>query len=179
MEKDTEVIDSSTDETSDEEHTDSSTSDQDSKADKYTEREKQYYARMKKAEADAKALREHTDTKKEKSDDFGYDVKAYLKASGIKASEFDFVKAELKASGGKDVDALLENEYFTAKLEKHREIAKTQDAIPKGKRTGGVATDSVDYWMAKPIDEVPTEMRRAVVNAKLEREKGQGKFYNS
>lgn len=115
----------------------------------------------------------------QKSNDFGYDVKAYLKASGIKANEFDFVKAELKSSGTKDVDTLLENEYFQAKLEKHRELGKTQDAIPSGKRSGGVATDSVEYWMAKPIEDVPLDKRRAVVNAKLEQEKNKGKFYNA
>ena len=113
-----------------------------------------------------------------KSTDFGYDVKAYLKASGIAPTEFDFVKAELKGSGMKDVDALLENEYFIAKLEKHRELSKTQEAIPSGKRSGGVATDSVEYWMGKPIEEVPADKRRAVVNAKLEQEKNKGKFYN-
>lgn len=114
-----------------------------------------------------------------KSNDFGYDVKAYLKASGIKATEFDFVKTELKKSGMKDVDALLENEYFNAALEKHRAVAKTSDAIPRGNRSGGVATDSVEYWLSKPFEEVPADKRREVVNAKLAKEKNQGKFYNS
>ncbi len=113
-----------------------------------------------------------------KSTDFGYDVKAYLKASGINPTEFDFVKAELKGSGMKDVDSLLENDYFKSKLEKHRELSKTQEAIPSGKRSGGVATNSPEYWMGKPIEEVPADMRRAVVNAKLEQEKNKGKFYN-
>lgn len=114
----------------------------------------------------------------QKSDDFGLDVKSYLKSSGIKSDEFDFVKAELKRAGG-DIDALLDNEYFQAKLEKHRELAKTAEATPTGKRSGGVATDSVEYWLAKPIEDVPKEMRIKVVNAKLEQEKNKGIFYNS
>lgn len=114
-----------------------------------------------------------------KTGEFGYDVKAYLKASGIKESEFDFVKSELKASGMKEYDSLLSNDYFMAKLEKQREISKTQEAIPKGNRGTGVATDSVEYWMAKPIEEVPADKRRDVVNAKLAKDKTQGKFYNS
>lgn len=105
-------------------------------------------------------------------------MKGYLKASGIKANEFDFVEAELKKSGG-DIDDLLDNEYFQAKLEKHRALSKTQEATPKGKRSSGVATDSVEYWSSKPIADVPVEMRRAVVNAKLAKEQSQGKFYNS
>jgi len=114
-----------------------------------------------------------------KSDDFGLDVKGYLKASGIASTEFDFVKAEMKASGETDIDSLLENDYFKAKLEKHRETTKTKDAVPTGKRSGGVATGSVDYWLAKPIEDVPANMRREVVNAKLKQENSQGKFYNS
>lgn len=116
--------------------------------------------------------------KETRSDDFGYDVKAYLKSSGIKSSEFDFVKNELKNFNG-DVDALIDNEYFQAKLEKQRAISKTADATPKGKRTGSPATDSVEYWMAKPFADVPQEMRRKVVNAKLDQEKNKGIFYNS
>lgn len=114
-----------------------------------------------------------------KSDDFGYDVKAYLKASGVSEKEFDFVKAEKEASGIKDYDALLSNEYFQAKLEKHRQLAKTTDAIPKGSRSNGGATDSVDYWMGKPIEEVPRDMRIKVVQAKLAKDKNKGGFYNS
>ena len=115
---------------------------------------------------------------KTKSDDFGYDVKAYLKSSGINASEFEFVRAEVKASG-QDVDSLLENEYFQAKLEKHRELTKTADATIKGKRSNAVATDSIDYWMAKPFEEVPQDMRSKVLNAKLAKDSSKGKFYNS
>jgi len=120
-----------------------------------------------------------TTNKPNKSNDFGYDVKAYLKASGIKANEFDFVKTELKRSGIKDVDALLENEYFQAGLEKFRAVSKTAEAVPRGNRSGGVATDSVEYWLTKPFEEVPADKRRDVVNAKIEKEKNAGKFYNS
>lgn len=132
-----------------------------------------------------KAILDRNKTKKadekpaSKSNDFGYDVKAYLKASGIKADEFDFVKAELKASGMKDIDALLENSYFTDRLEKHRELTKTQDATPTGKRSGGVPTDSVEYWLGKPIEEVPSNMRIKVVNARLKQDESKGMFYNS
>jgi len=42
-----------------------------------------------------------------------------------------------------------------------------------------VPTDSVDYWMSKPIEEVPPEMRIKVVNARLAKEKTKGVFYNS
>lgn len=114
----------------------------------------------------------------DESDGFGLDVKGYLKASGIKANEFDFVRAELKASGS-DIDTLLENEYFQAKLEKQRELNTTAVAVPRGKGSTGVPTDSVEYWVTKPIEEVPQEMRTKVVNARLAKEKVKGVFYNS
>ena len=116
-----------------------------------------------------------------KSDEFGYDVMAYLKASGITEKEFDFVKAELKNSSGiKDYSSLISNEYFQAKLEKHRALSKTENAVPKGSRSGGTATDSVEYYASKPIEEVPREMRFKVIQHKLAKEGGgKEKFYNS
>lgn len=176
MENDIENIDSTNDEVIEEETTNSTNGDETTEdgTEQYTPREKQLYERLKKAEAAAKA----NGTTKPPTNDFGYDVKAYLKASGITANEFDFVKAEMKASGLQDVDTLLENDYFKSKLEKHREVAKTEDATPSGKRSGGVATNSVDYWLSKPIEDVPNEHRRAVVNAKIERESKKSQFYN-
>lgn len=131
-----------------------------------------------KAILDRKAKKAEPAHEETKSDDFGYDVKAYLKASGVNATEFDFVKKELKTYGG-DLDSLLENEYFKAKLETQRNLQKTQDAVPQGKGGSGVPTDSIDYWMTKPLAEVPQEFRREVVNAKLAQDKNKGKFYNS
>lgn len=128
-------------------------------------------ARNKEKKADAPKV-------EEQKDGFGYDVKAYLKASGIKADEFDFVKKELKSFNG-DVEELIENDYFQAKLEKQRAIKKTDDATPKGKRTGNVATNSVEYWMGKPLEDVPADMRIKVVNAQIEKDKNRGIFYNS
>jgi hypothetical protein len=114
-----------------------------------------------------------------KSDGLDYGAKAFLKASGIDNSEFDFVQAELKNSGLKDIESLLDNPYFKSQLENRRELAKTQNATIKGKSSNAVATNSVEYWMTKPIEEVPQDMRIKVVNAKLAKEKDKGVFYNS
>jgi len=182
MDKEIENIDSTNDEVIEDEveTTDSTNGDEDTEEEstqEYTPREKQLYARLKKAEAAAKAGGQKE--VKTAGNDFGYDVKAYLKASGIAANEFDFVKKEMKASGIADVDELLDNDYFKSKLEKHREVSKTQEAAPSGKRSGGVATNSVDYWLAKPFEEVPKEMRTKVLNARVEREAKGSQFYNS
>lgn len=125
-----------------------------------------------------KGKKEEAPLKENKTDSFGYDVKAYLKASGIKADEFEFVQSELKNFGG-DVDALIENEYFQAKLEKQRKINSSMEATPKGKRTGNIATDSVDYWLSKPFADVPPEMRNKVIDARIAKEANKSPFYNS
>lgn len=133
------------------------------------------YKRM----ADQKAKKLEKQGTATKSDGFGLDVKGYLKSSGINSSEFDFVRAEMKKAGTTDVDELLENEYFKAKLEKHREGVKTQEAIPTGKRSGSSPTGSVEYWMTKEFAEVPLDMRGKVIEARLAKEKARGNFYNS
>lgn len=115
---------------------------------------------------------------KAKSDEFGYDKKAFLSANGIKGTkEFDFVRDEVKKSG-EELENLLENEYFQTKLEKFRALNKTAEATPKGSGRSSVATDSVEYWMTKPIEDVPQEMRIKVVNARLKQDESKGKFYN-
>ena len=118
------------------------------------------------------------ETKPTPSDELGYDVKAYLKTSGINANEFDFVKAELKASG-KDLDSLLESKYFQENLEQHRALNNTANAVVKGKRNTGVATDSVEYWAGKDFAEVPLDMRGKVLAHRENSEKTRGTFYNS
>jgi hypothetical protein len=176
MESEIENINSTNDETIETTDSSNSEAETETETEQYTEREKQLYARLKKLEAERK---ETPFRKPKQSDDFGYDVKAYLKASGIASNEFEFVQAELKASGIKDVDSLLDNEYFKDKLNRHRELSKTAEATPTGKRSSGVATDSVEYWASKPIEDVPANMRRQVVNARLNKEQSTGKFYNS
>jgi len=80
---------------------------------------------------------------------------------------------------GESLEQILENPYFQAKLKETRDLALTADATPKGSRSNSVPTDSVEYWSAKPIEEVPQNMRAKVVNAKLASDKSKGMFYNS
>lgn len=138
--------------------------------------------RRKRAETKlSKAKEPETESKKSpsKSDGLDFGAKAYLAANGIKgAKEFEFVQSELKKSG-EELDSLLENDYFKTRLENFRALSKTSEATPTGKRSSGVATDSVEYWMAKPFEEVPKDMRAKVVQAKLDKEENKGHFYNS
>lgn len=120
-----------------------------------------------------------TEEPSKKSGGLDYGQKAYLATNGIKdAKDVGFVQKELKESG-LELDELLENGYFKEKFSNFQALNKTADAVPKGKRGGGVATDSEEYWATKPIAEVPKEMRQAVVNHRLKVENSTGVFYNS
>lgn len=149
---------------------------------KFTDAERRAFARAKVAEAkvkDLKAQLEARENSKTKSDGLDLGAKAFLTANGIKgAKEFEFVQSELKRSG-EELDSLLENDYFKTRLEKFRELGKTAEATPTGKRSAGSTPETVEYWMTKPFEEVPANMRRKVVQAKLDQEKNKGKFYNS
>jgi hypothetical protein len=114
-----------------------------------------------------------------KSDDLDYGQKAFLVANGVKgAAEIKLAK-DFMANTGKSLEEIMENKYFQAELTDLRELEATTNATPKGGRSPGVQTDSVEYWAAKPIEEVPKEMRIKVVNFKLKKENATGAFYNS
>ena len=121
------------------------------------------------------------ESKPSKSNDLDYGAKAFLASHDLKVKgvkELEFVQNELKQSG-EDLDTLLENDYFKERLGNFRALDKTSEATITGKRSGGAAIDNVEYWLTKPIEEVPTEMRGKVVNARLEKETKKGVFYNS
>lgn len=106
-----------------------------------------------------------------KSGDFDYGQKAFLKSSGINGSEeFAFVKTWADRTGD-DLDTIVEDDIFQAKLEKFRSNKQTKVAIPPTGRRGSQApSDSTEYWLSKPFSEVPKEMRQKVLNERLKRE---------
>ncbi len=115
----------------------------------------------------------------QKSDGLDYGEKAFLVANGIKGqAEMNFVQ-EVMRETGKNLEQVLESKFFKAELEERRELAKTAEATPSGKRSGDSTVNSVEYWLTKPIEEVPQNMRTEVVNAKINQSKNKGVFYNS
>lgn len=113
------------------------------------------------------------------SDGLDYGMKALLRSEGIKGESETKLVQEYMRETGKDLESVLDSKHFKAELEDLRAIAKTEDATIAGKRSGSTTQDSVDYWMNKPIEDVPKDMRIKVVNAQLERDKTKGVFYNS
>lgn len=115
----------------------------------------------------------------QKSDSLDYGEKAFLVANGIKGqAEMDFVQ-EVMQETGKTLEQVLDSKFFKAELEDRRELARTANATPSGKRSGSSTTDSVEYWLGKPIEDVPKEMRAQVVNARIKQDSNKGVFYNS
>lgn len=173
VEKDDEVVESEVEEVETTEETEEETTDWEEKFKKEEGRRKRAETKLSKSKT--------SDTKPPKSenkDGLDYGQEAFLIANGIKGSkESDFVKEELEKAGGELRD-LLENEYFKNRLEEFRAINKTSDAIPKKTRSGK-SVDSLDYWMTKPMSEVPKDLRAKVVNARLKKDENKGNFYNS
>src|SRR3972149_927376 len=142
------------------------------------EKNKQLFERAKKAEGEAKELRGKSEAKPEKSEKFDYGQLAYLKTSGIQADEYEFVEEEMERSK-MPLHELVENEYFQQKLKSQRESMGVLNATPTSKRPKTQAADLVEYHIAKktPLEEIKdTDLKRAIVNKRLERSKKESKF---
>ena len=117
-----------------------------------------------------------------KSSELGYAEMAYLQGNDIRGSEeFDII-AKYQKETGKSLTELVDENTIVGKIIRNeikdlRETKSTADATPKGtKRSSSPARDSVDFWLKKPFDEVPAEMKIQVVNRRLELEKTRHPF---
>ncbi len=110
--------------------------------------------------------------------------KALLVAYGIKSSdEIALAKSWLNRTGD-EIDTMIEDDIFQAKLTKLRDAKAVLDATPTGKRgSSSTGRDTVDYWLAKdemPPKEMGEKLRRDYVTAKAKKlGAGGGHFYNS
>lgn len=123
---------------------------------------------------------------KKESTDLDYGQKAFLRASGIKgADEVQLVKDFMKRTG-LELDAVIEDDIFTARLEKLRTTKSNELAAgaKNGRGNGESGRNSVEYWLAKtgPNDpmpsDMPKELREKFVDARRERGKHAKTFYN-
>ncbi len=121
-----------------------------------------------------------------KSGELDYGQKAFLNSYGIKGSDEVALVKQWVSRTGDDLDTIVSDDIFTAKLTALREARESAKAIPQGtKRSTNTAKDSVDYWTDKyttglPLKDVPSEFRTQVLNRRIDKDKGTtGKFYNS
>lgn len=127
----------------------------------------------------AKELLSNTEKPIPKKEGFDYGELAYIEAKGFSDEEdVAYIEKTIKESG-KDLKELLSTNWFKADLKERQEIRASKNAIPEGtKRSGGGANDQVEYWLAKgelpPADK--KELRRKVINAKIDSGKKANKF---
>jgi len=75
------------------------------------------------------------------------------------------------------LEEMMEDEVFNNRLSKLREAKAVNDALPKsGKRSSSSDTSAVDFWINKPFEEVPKELKRDVLNAQLANEEKESMF---
>ncbi len=114
---------------------------------------------------------EQPENKVTNSSDVDYAELAYLAAKGIEApEEIAFVKKVAKTAN-LPLHEAMRDEFVQAKLKSMREATAVEEAVPSNsKRSNAQAKDNVDYWIAK--NELPddVELRRKVVNARIQRE---------
>ena len=78
---------------------------------------------------------------------------------------------------GKSLRETIESNYFQHTLKELRSVESTKKATPSGvKRTSGTEKTRVDYYLNKPISEVPADMKHEVVRTRMAREKNTNQF---
>lgn len=118
-----------------------------------------------------------------KPNDLDYGQKAYLKSYDIKgADELALVKNWISRTGD-DIDTLVVDDVFHAKLKGLRDARAVADATPKGtKRTAQPVTDTLEYWQGKiesgqaEFKDAPEDIRRKILNNRVALEKEGNKF---
>lgn len=104
--------------------------------------------------------------------DLDWGQKAYLRTEGIESTEFDFVQEQLDESN-LPLEKLISNNYFKSQLQEFRDQKSAEKATP-GKTRGATKSAKTEpaFWLDKDFKDVPEDMKRAVLNLKLEQETG-------
>lgn len=128
---------------------------------------------IKKLEKQLGTTEEKPQPREKASSDLDYGQKAFLKTYGVQGSDELALVKNFMARTGDDLDSLVSDDLFLGKLSKLREAREAAVAVPKStKRSTTPARDDVSAWLDKPFAEVPSELRRQVLNAKLKSESG-------
>lgn len=114
---------------------------------------------------------EKPEPQSKKSNDLDYGELAFLTAKGVENDdEVDFVKTIINNTG-RSLKDVVGDDYVQAKLSAMRDARAVKDATPSGtKRSAQSASDSVEYWLSKGELPDDTDLRRKVVNARIEKE---------
>jgi len=126
-----------------------------------------------------KPVEEKEPEKPTESNELDYGQRAFLKTYGIAGvDELALVKSWSERTGDQ-IDVIVEDEIFNAKLKSLRDQKAAKDtlqAMSSGRNAPPSSKSKVEYWLDKPFDEVPQELKQDVLNAKLKKEKEEGIF---
>ena len=122
--------------------------------------------------------------KANKSSDLDYGQKAFLKTYGIQGSDELALAKTFMARTGDDLDTIVSDDIFLAKLNSLREARASSDAVPKStRRSSAPVQDDLNVALAKyrSSGELPQErsLREKVLDAQLHHEKVGNSFSDS
>jgi len=145
------------------------------------QREKTKELKAKLAEKETK-VEPVADKTPDKPTDFDYGQKAFLKSYGIDgADERELVKSFMSRTGD-DLDTVINDDILQAKLKSLRDAKVAKEAVPSSTgRSASAQGNKLDYWLAKyqssgNLAEVPKDLQRDVLNARLAAEEQKTKF---
>ena len=128
-----------------------------------------------------------TETPKNQTEEFGLLQKSYLRSARITDPDEVELAKDISKKWGMDVDTLVDDEDFKAKLEKIRTTKANAKAtaVEGGGGSSGGAKNTLEYWSQKgelpSQKDVPDRKTRADISRKLaqnSRGGGGGTFYN-
>ena len=135
---------------------------------------KRYKSKLEKAKTEAP----ETETKKTGDIDYGH-LAFFNSTSDVKLTEKedrDYLKSMIEETG-KSQETLLNSSWFKNDIKERQEKRIVTEAIPdKTGRSAPSAKTTADYWLDKPFDDVPKEMKREVLSARMKREEQNSKF---
>lgn len=123
------------------------------------------------------------ETVQAKSGDLDNGQKALLVAYGVKGTdEIALAKSWMQRTGD-DIDVMISDDIFTAKLGALREAKASQAAVPTGTKRSNVSIkDSVEYNLEQyetgkiQLSDLPFEARSKVLAAKMKKDEAESKF---
>lgn len=154
--------------------------------DKQVEQHRKKYPDLYKKPADEKDDEDDKKGKKgKKSDVLDYGQLAFYnsKSDAVKIEsdeDVEFLRETIESTG-KDQRSILASKWFQAELKERQAGRETADAVPgNGKRSGGSASNTVEYWIAKgglpPNTPENQKLRQEIVNARIGKERGKSQF---
>lgn len=141
--------------------------------------------RLKTKQEKAKEKAEPEKKEEPKPEEFGLLHKSYLRAAGITAEDEIELARDIAKKWGMEIDKLVDDDDFKAKLEKLRTSKANADAVSniKGGQGTSQAKNTPEYWIAKgtppSMTDVPDRKTRAkIARAMMDSAKNSKKFYN-